>query len=129
LLDGLYHQRRMFGGGLPHVWPYAAVALHYLDGFAARFAEAVAASEKLLAALAEHPQIRVERAVQATNVSVIHVKGETAASLPARLLACGIAIRPPREASPAGASFPLHVNETILYRPIGETIGSFVAAL
>ena len=28
LLDGLYHQRRMFGGGLPHAWPDAAVALH-----------------------------------------------------------------------------------------------------
>ena len=48
LLDGLYHERRMFGGSLPHAWPYAAVALHFLDGFAERFAEAVAASERLL---------------------------------------------------------------------------------
>ena len=31
LLAGLYHTRRMFGGGLPQVWPFAAVALHYLD--------------------------------------------------------------------------------------------------
>ena len=43
LLDGLYHERRMFGGSLPHAWPYAAVALHFLDGFAERFAEAAAA--------------------------------------------------------------------------------------
>ncbi len=44
LLDGLYHERRMFGGSLPHAWPYAAVALHFLDGFAERFAEAAALS-------------------------------------------------------------------------------------
>ncbi len=129
LLDGLYHQRRMFGGGLPHVWPYAAVALHYLDGFAERFAAAVAASEKLLAALAEHPRVTVEFGSGATNVSLIHVAGADAAALPARLLAHGIAIRPPRESSPAGATFALHTNETILYRPIEDTIRQFISAL
>src|SRR5437764_2151979 len=66
LLDGLYHQRRMFGGGLPHAWPYAAVALHYLDGFAERFGAAAAASNRLLAALAEHPRVTVERTAGAT---------------------------------------------------------------
>src|SRR5207244_7696139 len=69
LLDGLYHQRRMFGGGLPHVWPYAAVALHYLDGFAERFAAAAAAGDTLLGALAEHPRLKTERAARATNAS------------------------------------------------------------
>ena len=33
LLENLFHDRRMFGGGLPQVWPEAAVALHYVDGF------------------------------------------------------------------------------------------------
>ena len=47
LLDGLYHQRRMFGGGLRQAWPYAAVALHYLGGFAERFARAAAAGDTL----------------------------------------------------------------------------------
>jgi threonine aldolase len=129
LLDGLYHQRRMFGGGLPHVWPYAAVALHYLDGFADRFAAAAAAGDKLLAALAEHPRVTVERDAGATNVSVIHVAGEHMASLPARLMKHAIAIRPPRETSPAGATYALHTNETILHRPIDKTIGHFLAAL
>ena len=48
LLDGLYHERRMFGGSLPHAWPYAAVALHFLDGFAERFAEAPRRRGRLL---------------------------------------------------------------------------------
>lgn len=129
LLDGLYHQRRMFGGGLPHVWPYAAVALHYLDGFAERFAAAARACDALLAALAEHPRVRVERPIGATNVSIIHVAGEDAATLPSLLLSKDIAIRPPREISPAGAAFALHTNETILYRPIDDIIRWFMAAL
>ncbi len=129
LLDGLHHQRRMFGGGLPQAWPYAAVALHFLDGFTERFGDAVRASNALLGALAEHPLVTVERPAAATNVSILHVTGKTAQALPARLLDCGIAIRPPRGASPAGASFALHTNETILHRPIDATIRRFIEAL
>ena len=129
LLDGLYHERRMFGGSLPHAWPYAAVALHYLDGFAGRFAQAVAASEELLAALREHPRVAIERSAGATNVTILRVSGAEAASLPQRLLARGVAIRPARHVSEGGAEFTLHINETILRRPLADIIDGFRAAL
>src|SRR5207253_706331 len=54
LLDELYHQRRMFGGSLRQAWPYAAVALHYLDGFGERFERAARTAETLFRALGEH---------------------------------------------------------------------------
>ena len=129
LLDGLYHQRRMFGGGLPHVWPYAAVALHYLDGFAERFAAASAAADKLNAALREDHRLTVERPPGATNVSVLRVHGPNAASLPQQLSKQGIEIRAARRVSAEGAEFTLHGNETILRRPVADLIQQFRAAL
>jgi len=129
LLDGLYHQRRMFGGGLPHIWPYAAVALHFLDGFAERFRNAAAASARLCDALRDHPHVTVIRPPNATNVTVIRVAGKGATALPERLLAHGVAIRPARRILPDGAEFALHTNETILRRPIAETIQAFIVAL
>src|SRR5260370_14689949 len=74
LIDDLHHQRRMFGGSLPHAWLCAAVALYFLDGFAERFAEAVAA-ERFFTALGKHPRATIDHPTAATNVTVLRVEG------------------------------------------------------
>jgi threonine aldolase len=129
LLDGLYHQRRMFGGGLRQAWPYAAVALHYLDGFTERFARAAAAADALFRAFGEQPTVRVRRSAASTNVTRLHICGAAAASLPERLRARGISIRPPLLAASAAAEFELVTNETILRRPTEQITADFLAAI
>jgi threonine aldolase len=129
LIENLYHQRRMFGGSLRQAWPYAAVALHYLDGFDERFDRAAAAAETLFEALRQHPACEVRRAAAATNVARLRVFGSGSADLPERMLAHGIAIRPALHASPEGAEFELFTNETILRRPTEEIVNIFAKAL
>jgi len=129
LLENLYHQRRMFGGGLRQAWPYAAVALHYLDGFGERFEPAAQAAESLFRALRERRCCEIVRSAAATNVTRLRVRGREAKGLPGRLVERGIAIRSPLRASAAGAEFELFTNETILRRPVAETIDIFVEAL
>ena len=51
LLENLFHTRRMFDGGLSHVWPFAAVALHYFEGFGERYGQAMAAAEQVITSL------------------------------------------------------------------------------
>jgi threonine aldolase len=129
LIDNLYHQRRMFGGSLRQAWPYAAVALHYLDGFSERFERAAAAAETLFEGLRRLPGWEIRRPAAPTNVTRLRLSGADAAKLPERLLARGIAIRPPLHISPEGAEFELFTNETILRRPIDEITESFADAL
>jgi len=40
-IGGLYHERRMFGGGMPQVWPFAAIALHYSRRFQSDYRSAL----------------------------------------------------------------------------------------
>ena len=51
VIEQVAHARKVFGGGLYQAWPYAAVALHFLDGFRERYEKAVATGK----ALFDHP--------------------------------------------------------------------------
>jgi len=129
LLEDLYHDRRMFGAGLAQVWPEAAVALHYLEGFADRFARAASVAESLFQALAAHPRCRVNRTPNGTNVARLQVQGANAAALPERLGARGIAIGRAQRTASGATDFVLVTNESLLRRPTSEIIGAVGEAL
>ena len=107
VIDGMYHGRRMFGGGLNTVWPFALVARHYLDGFTRRYGTAVKISEDWIRGLAGQDAFTVERIPSGTNLFRLRVRGD-AAAFQQRLAARGIMLP-----SPQNGAFLVGVNETL----------------
>jgi threonine aldolase len=124
LLANLYHTRRMFGGGLPQVWPFAAVALHYLTGFEARFRTAMESAERVIAALQTDSNFGIERIPNGTNIFRLRVFGVNAPVYQNRLENAGIST-----SNPAGDWFHIQVNETWTRLPAAEIAARFRGAL
>ncbi|HXA50850.1 MAG TPA: beta-eliminating lyase-related protein [Candidatus Acidoferrum sp.] len=117
LLADLYHTRRMFGGGLPHVWPYTAVAHHYLEGFEQRFRTGVETSERVIAELSHDANFQIERVPSGTNIFRLRVVNGNASGFQQRLLAAGITAP-----NPEGDWFAMQVNETWGNMPAGTIV-------
>jgi len=124
LLEGMYHERRMFGGGLNHAWPFAAVALHYLPGFSERYSRAVKTSEDLIRELQRHDRVAVERIPSGTNLFRLRVKGSDAAAVQKRLAAKGVLL-----GAPDRDAFLVGVNETLNRMSAAELADAFVRAV
>jgi len=107
LLADLYHTRRMFGGGMPHVWPYTAIALHHVQGFEQRFRAGMEASERVIADLSRDGNFAIERIPAGTNIFRLRVFNVNAPVYQQRLDAAGITAP-----NPAGDWFLMQVNET-----------------
>lgn len=122
-LKDLYHTRRMFGGGLPQVWPFAAVALHFAHGFEQRLARGVEISEKVISILAADRNFEVQRVPNGTNIFMLRVDGVNAPIYNDRLETAGISAR-----TPTGVWFNIQVNETWARVPAQEIARRFQQA-
>jgi threonine aldolase len=124
LLDDLYHVRRMFGGGLPQVWPFAVVALHYLAGFGERYSRAVRMAQDVMAGLRGHGGFTIDPIPMGTNL--FHLKAHTrdAAAFRTRLAASGVLLSPPQ-----GDAFLIGVNETLNRTSAADLTNTFIRAL
>lgn len=124
LLTDLYHTRRMFGGGLPHAWPFTAVSLHYLDGFEQSLRTAKETSESVVATLSTDSNFSIERIPNGTNIFRLRVHSVNAPVYQMRLESAGIQARPPE-----GDWFNLQVNPTWGRLPAAEIVKRFRTAL
>ena len=121
LLENLYHPRRMFGNGLSHVWPFAAVALHFFEGFTERYGPAVATSEKVIAALQDDSHFEVTRVPGGTNIFFLRIKSGDAPALQKRAQNAGLVL-----AAPSKDRFTIQVNETWARATPQEILGRLV---
>jgi threonine aldolase len=118
LLDNLYHPRRMFGNGLHQVWPFAAVALHFFEGFSERYAQAVATSEKVITALQSDSRFEVTRVPNGTNIFQLRVRGIDAQAFQRRAKDAGFILP-----APINDRFTVLVNETWARATSAEILG------
>ena len=109
MLDGMFHTRRMFGGGLAQVWPYAAIARHYFDGFPQRYTHAVEVAEAWKIRVADHDAFAIEPIPAGTNLFRLRVSGVDPGTLRERLGREGIRLPAPLA---DGSGFRLGVNES-----------------
>lgn len=124
LLDGMYHVRRMFGGGLPSVWPFAAVALHSLAGFGERYSRAVKISEEVIKELGRQGGFGIERVPSGTNLFRLRVSAVDPAAFRTRLAAKGVML-----AAPQHGAFLVGVNETLNRTTAVELAGTIAGAV
>jgi threonine aldolase len=124
IIDGMYHGRRMFGGGLNTVWPFALVALHYLEGFPRRYTSAVRVSEDWIRGLQRLDAFSVERIPSGTNLFRLRVRGTDAAAFQKRLATRGVILP-----APQGDAFLVGVNETLNRTTAQELTDAFADAL
>jgi threonine aldolase len=124
LLADLYHVRRMFGGGLSSVWPFAAVALHFMNGFGDRYSRAVRTSEELIRDLGKRDAFTVERIAAGTNLFRLRVNAGDPVAFRKRLAARGVMLSEPQR-----GAFLIGVNETINRATVPELADAFVKGL
>ena len=68
LIDGMFHTRRMFGGGLASAYFVAALALNGLDGFEKRFRSALNKGRDLFKMLNRLPPIEIKEFEHGSNI-------------------------------------------------------------
>lgn len=72
--NGLYHTRRMFGGGMPQVWPFAAVANNYLESFLSDYKKSLERADELFAVLRKNPKVEINLLENGSNVFQMKLK-------------------------------------------------------
>jgi len=122
----LYHVRRMFGGGQPAVWPFAAVANHFVDGFLDEYTSALAIARQLAAQLNNHPSFTFVIDDDATHIWKLKVNNVDLIVFRNNLEARGIDIYPPGFLP---GTLMLKINPSLNRSTADDLAGRFIEAL
>lgn len=104
----LFHERRMFGGGLPTAWAFAAVALHFADSFSNDYKKAWQNAETLFAILQKNEHFKVTKFENGSHIVGLEVKNVNAKRFKEVLEKKQIELP-----SPVGNDFLLKINPSL----------------
>jgi threonine aldolase len=127
MIGEMYHDRRMFGGGLASSGLAAAIALDGLDGFEERFASAMAKASELFEDVNRLGVIKVEKFENGSNIFPLGLdESIDHPGLMRGLSELDIIVRP---AEGSEVLSTLTVNTTVLRQPNEEIVAAFREAL
>ncbi len=126
-LHDLYHERRMFGGGLPSASLAAALALQGAETFVERFDKAMRQGLALIEQLTTLPGIRVERFSHGSNIFPLVLASDIAIAPFLDTLRQQQVLLYPGEGS--DSRLYLTVNTTILRQSNATLMAAFASAL
>ena len=110
-IDGLYHDRRMFGSGLAHSSMVAALALHGINEFEPTFHAAIEKAHLLFADLNALAHLNIDAFEHGSNIFTLTVSEDlNLEKIAQHLEAIDIFIYP----EPSAQIAYLHINSTIL---------------
>ncbi len=124
-LEGLFHERRRFGGALPAAWPSLAPVPRFLPTYEADYARAWAVADTIFRRLEATGRFRITRPPRGTSRVLMDSPKVDAARFVERLAAESIHLGIP----PSGASpFALQINATLLRRSPDALAEAFLRA-
>ncbi|WP_330217150.1 threonine aldolase family protein [Pseudoxanthomonas suwonensis] len=125
-IDGLFHERRMFGGALPAAWPSVALVADYAATFEADYARAWSAADALIERLQASGRFTARKLPGGTSRFFLSVAGVDPAAFAERVRRRGIVLAQPR---PDTGELPLQVNATLLRTDPAELARRFMESL
>ena len=127
LIDGMFHTRRMFGGGLASAYFVAALALNGLDGFEERFQSALGKGKELFKMLNRLPSIAIKEFEHGSNIFPLTFDaGVDVGKVAAELRVRGVCLYPDEGTDIYSR---LTVNTTILRQSNDAIFAAFKEAL
>jgi threonine aldolase len=110
-IDGLLHERRMFGGSLPHAWPQLALVPSFASTYENDYANAWRRAEALLALLGASGRFGIDRVDNGTSLLFLSVRGAAAGRVVERARERGVIL-----AAAGDEALRMQVNPTLLRR-------------
>ncbi len=127
-MDGLYHDRRMFGGGLASANFAAALALQGIDGFEERFNLAMTRASVLFETINALESITVEPFEHGSNIFPLKLESDVDSTRFVEVLKKHSVSISPSEGDHAGRIM-LTVNPTVLRQDIQSLLCAFERAV
>jgi threonine aldolase len=125
-IEGMYHDRRMFGGGLPSAYLATALSMNGQDGFVGVFGESMAKAKVLFTLVDELPGVKIGQFEHGSNVFELQLDSSLDTDrFVDSLVDSEISIRWPSAEWPVPL---MHINSSILRQSNDEILKAFATA-